>query len=1214
MNNWIKTFGMNNLSSSIMNLNCRNSLKITLKINYLLIFLVLLIQLSCYSKRTPDVEAKTDNSKQKIQKKDIIKKIPPKIIPLATCPQPKVIYVPKLIGGLYTHRSEKIDLKPPQIINSTSNSPEAQGVGFFTTFTTDNGLALDRIVSAICDKSGNLWFGTYGGGVSRYDGKNFTNFTTAYGLANNTVWNITEDKNGKFWFGTENGLSLYDGKSFFSFSTDQGLSNKGIMSIIEDKRGNLWIGTFGDGIFSYDGRSFSNLTSKNGLVNDFVLSIIEDNNGNIWIGTKGGVSRYDGKKFFNITTDQGLPNNNVSSITTDKNGIFWFGTDAGLSKYDGKVFVSFNKKHGLVNNIVLCMTEDKSGNLWIGTENGVSRFDGSGFTNFTIAQGLANNNVYTITEDITGNLWFGTKGGGVSRYDGVSFTNFTTAQGLANNIIMSISEDRFGNLWFCTNGGGATCYDGKSFKNFTIHQGLCNNTVWSVTEDNINNLWFGTNNGLSCFNGTSFTNYSTDQGLINNTIYCSFKDKLGNMWFGTENGVSRFDGKSFTNYSTEQGLANNIVWSIAQDSFGNLWFGTEGSGVSCYDGNAFTNYTTKEGLANDIVKCITQDSQGNLWFGTEGGISVITSENLARQFVVTSGNRSIFKNVTTKEGLPNNSVTQIMQNKKGVIYVGTNLGICEVTLSAGGNWIIGSVYNSSTGYPIKDINSGYKTLYEDSKNIIWAGSGSDKTALVRFDVKAISHNQKPLNVTIQNIKVNNENISWYNLRYGKSATKNDSLAIINEEYLNFGRELSDLEEITMHRKFSDISFTGISKYYPLPENLILPHVHNNIVFEFNALVTSRHSLVRYSYMLEGYDEEWSPITDKTSATYGNIFEGTYTFKLKAISPDGVWSEPIMYQFKVSPPWYRTLLMYLIYFVVILILLFLFYRWRLSKFKRENQALEEKVCLRTVQLQQAKERIEEIYKEVTDSINYAKRLQTSSLPKKILLGNYFTDLFILFKPKDVVSGDFYWFAKVEDQMVIAVADCTGHGVPGAFMSILGMSLLKEIVVKEYMTQPDIILKRLRKEIITALGQTGATGEQRDGMDISLCSINLKTLEMQWSGALIPCLIKKNGSFIELEPDRMPIAIFEKMDKFTLHCIQLQKNDIIYLAGDGYHDQFGGPNNKKFMSKRFKEVLLGGSDKTMNEQLEILNTKLHDWQFTDGKSYEQTDDITVLGLKI
>jgi serine phosphatase RsbU (regulator of sigma subunit) len=321
-------------------------------------------------------------------------------------------------------------------------------------------------------------------------------------------------------------------------------------------------------------------------------------------------------------------------------------------------------------------------------------------------------------------------------------------------------------------------------------------------------------------------------------------------------------------------------------------------------------------------------------------------------------------------------------------------------------------------------------------------------------------------------------------------------------------------------------------------------------------------------------------------------------------------------------------MYIIYLTLSLSALYSVYRWRVARLRNENIILEEKVRLRTSELQQAnheieaqrdlvtkqKEHIEEIHKEVTDSIHYAKRLQTSAIPGLKELREQFADMFILFKPKDVVSGDFYWYAKCGNNIVFTVADCTGHGVPGAFMSILGISLLKEIVIKGGLTRPDMILNLLRDEIIKALGQTGAPGEQKDGMDISICSVNKETLQLQWAGANLPCLIVRDGIMTELKGDKMPIAIYEKMERFTLQEFRLQGNDIIYLSGDGYHDQFGGPQNKKFMSKRFKELLVSISGRSMEEQKEILNETIEDWETGYETRYEQTDDITVMGLKV
>ena len=266
----------------------------------------------------------------------------------------------------------------------------------------------------------------------------------------------------------------------------------------------------------------------------------------------------------------------------------------------------------------------------------------------------------------------------------------------------------------------------------------------------------------------------------------------------------------------------------------------------------------------------------------------------------------------------------------------------------------------------------------------------------------------------------------------------------------------------------------------------------------------------------------------------------------------------------------------------------------------------------------KNQIENILHEVHQSINYAQRIQIAVLPENSLLENCFSEYFILYKPKDKVSGDFYWWAEVDNQIIITVADCTGHGVPGAFMTMLGTSFLREIVQKEFITDSAVILKKLRKEIIKALKQKGVEGEQKDGMDMALVSINKKSKLMHYAGAHNSLLITRNPdnlkyeteNIIEIKADKMPVAIYDLMDNFTNHEIQLHNGDMIYMFSDGYVDQFGGPNRKKFLSKNFRQLIHEIKYKSMTEQEKILNETIENWK----GEYEQIDDITVLGLKI
>ena len=268
------------------------------------------------------------------------------------------------------------------------------------------------------------------------------------------------------------------------------------------------------------------------------------------------------------------------------------------------------------------------------------------------------------------------------------------------------------------------------------------------------------------------------------------------------------------------------------------------------------------------------------------------------------------------------------------------------------------------------------------------------------------------------------------------------------------------------------------------------------------------------------------------------------------------------------------------------------------------------------------------KEITDSIIYAERIQKAVLPSRQNFSDFLTDYFIYFNPKDVVSGDFYWISKINEYTIFAVADCTGHGVPGAFMSMLGGSFLNEIVRKSEITQANNILDALRTNVIEALNQKGTFDDQFDGMDISICVINNKTLELEYSGANNPIYIATtvekissnekikiiaedgNTKFLELKPDKMPIGHYVKMHKFSNIKIQLQKDDIIYLFSDGYADQFGGEKGKKFRYKRFKNILFENRNLDMPEQHNLLKSTLVDWQ----RDFDQIDDIAVMGVKI
>jgi tetratricopeptide (TPR) repeat protein len=254
-------------------------------------------------------------------------------------------------------------------------------------------------------------------------------------------------------------------------------------------------------------------------------------------------------------------------------------------------------------------------------------------------------------------------------------------------------------------------------------------------------------------------------------------------------------------------------------------------------------------------------------------------------------------------------------------------------------------------------------------------------------------------------------------------------------------------------------------------------------------------------------------------------------------------------------------------------------------------------------------VEEQKKDIIDSINYAKRIQLALLKEEEHVSQHLPEHFILFKPKDIVSGDFYWSLEKDDYFYVAAVDCTGHGVPGGFMSMLGIAFLNEITAGSEILTPAEILNRLRSKILKELRQTGAADESKDGMDISLLRINLKTKEMQWSGANNAMYIV-NGDLKEVLPDKQPIGHFPQMKPFTNHIIETEKGSLLYIFSDGYADQFGGPKGKKFKYKQMEDIMLANAGKNAAEQKKILNEAFESWK----GSLEQVDDVLIIGIRV
>jgi serine phosphatase RsbU (regulator of sigma subunit) len=415
----------------------------------------------------------------------------------------------------------------------------------------------------------------------------------------------------------------------------------------------------------------------------------------------------------------------------------------------------------------------------------------------------------------------------------------------------------------------------------------------------------------------------------------------------------------------------------------------------------------------------------------------------------------------------------------------------------------------------------------------------------------------------------------------------------------------------------------------------------------------KSSTTQYQYKLEGLRDAWSSWSNNPVISVPVLPSGKYTLHVRAKNIFGKISGEKSISFKVKPPWWSSIWFLGIVVVALAALVWLFIGVRTRKLKHDKRVLEQKVKERTAEIERQKdeiqiqnnelaERNEEIMqqkeeieaqrdeieaqknemeiqrdqiafqnKEITDSIQYAKRIQTAVLPSDQYLSELLPESFVFFRPRDIVSGDFYWMTHRSGKTIIAAADCTGHGVPGAFMSMLGVSFLNEIVNAEGVITPSEILFRLRDRIKTTLSRGGQEHETKDGMDIALCSLDPETKTVEYAGAFNSLYLIRNKEFTEYKADKMPISIFESRAlPYTNHSFRFQPDDVLYIFSDGYMDQFGGPNGRKLMSRQFKELLVSNHLQPMQKQKQLLETFIREWIGNNS----QVDDMLIIGMRI
>ncbi|HXC03498.1 MAG TPA: two-component regulator propeller domain-containing protein, partial [Bacteroidia bacterium] len=1014
----------------------------------------------------------------------------------------------------------------------------------FKYFGTKEGLIGSNVNSIFQDKRGYVWLGTQTG-ISRFDGKSFKNFTSKDGLIADDVTCINEDKQGNIWIGTTGGVSEYDGLKFTNFTKKQGLGDTYIHSIFIDDQNTIWFATDKGGAAKYNGKEFEKITSRNGLLSNTVFAITGDSKGNFWFATNDGISKYDGNKIINFSHVREVGTKSFYSILRDSKGNIWFGGTANeLVKYDGTNFEKVSLPEKLAKTDKLFgLLEDKNHFIWLTTDQeGVLKYDGKDFTQFEESNGLSSNQVYAIMGDYEGNIWIGTTNGGADLFNNESFSTYTDKQGLSSNKIGGIHMDRSNTLLIGTQGLGLNAL----YPNKTIHplEPLKNTNIISINQNSEGDIYAGVvNEGVYVLHKEE-NKYSVKEHLAKcgaNPIVEPVKvafDKKGNTWIGDfGSGLFRVDkNKDFRNYSLANGLPSNNIVTVFVDSKDNLWIGTSDVGVVYSTGDAFTPWSSKVGLTDKFVWSITEDDKGVLFFGTqEKGICCFDGKTS--------------HTISTADGLCSNFIEAMeWDNAEKCLWAGTEKGINKIKLNPDLSVASVRFYGENEGFKGGEVSS--IEISKTNPDLVWFGSNNGLSAYNRkFDFQ----NTTAPKLLLTDILLAYRTVDW--------------------------------------NKYSD----SVDVKSNLPRHLILPYTENHLTIHFKALTTDK---VMYSFMLEGQDPGWSPLSPSTEANFSNITPGkTYTFRVKAINSNGITNtEPVSFTFTIRAPWWQTWWFYTLAALVSAALLYVFIHYRTSKIAKEKLILEQTVSERTRELSESN-------KNIKDSIVYAKRIQNAILPSAKIVSAHLPQSFVLYKPKDIVAGDFYWLEAVDDLVLFAACDCTGHGVPGAMVSVVCNNALYRAVHELGLRDPGQILTQTAELVIDYFAKSEE--EINDGMDISFCCYQPSTRVLTWAGANNPLWLIRKGELTEIKGDKHPIAHSYIRHTFNMHRFELAPGDRIYIFSDGYADQFGGENKKKLTKKRFRELILSLQELPVVNQKAALDKYIVEFR----NEIEQTDDILV-----
>lgn len=1023
---------------------------------------------------------------------------------------------------------------------------------------------------------------------------------------------------------------------FSKYNVEDGLPQQYVYSLNQDNNGFIWIGT-GDGISKFDGVSFQNYTTKDGLAENFVSCSAQRHENVIWLGhNKGGISRIIDGNIVSIISDS-LVGSKITDIIVDQDNYVWASSQNGyiirisprleIKKFD----LYFDKKNintisGKINN-----------HLLIGTDEGLFVWKLDNKLRPTTAieiKTLHSKNIMCISKSQTLNngYWIGTAESGLYQLQHTDKSVFRSRHsngefGFENTAIQNIDEDEHHNLLVSTYSGLFKLFYNKNTKEFfkTLIYNSSNGIgdfINTTLTDREGNTWIGMyGEGLAMLKDEIFTFYNhsnNNNSIPNDTRAFLFKNKT--EWYGLSKGLLSLNETGEKKYyNASNGFLDVPVTSILSRGDNELFIATDGKGL--YRFNLTTKKFTKEFLAtsylcNHIYKIIAHVNE--LWIATEGGL---INKNLTT-------NKTIIYN--TLNGLKHNTIFDIKKRSDGSIIVASHSN--ELTVIRKGK---------TTHLMVADIDQlmDIVSITTDKKGDIWLatlGNGVFKQEKKHF-IQISSDDGLKSNYCYF-ITPDNLNGMWVGHRGGLSRInqKTKSVQVFDSKNgMNFDFNLratyTDKNEnvwfgtsknaIKFNPKkfFKNTTPPAVSMKSILisgektkqEEVISLPYKSYKIKLEFIGISFKQPEGVRYQYFLDGYDLEWSEPSLNNTATYPRIDDGEYTFYVKACNNDGFCSEETLaFKLIVDTPLWKKWWMILLVTIILITSIYMIIKIRERNQKEIQKRLESELEIRTKEVVKKSAEIEDKNKNITDSINYALKIQESILPSKELMREHFPESFVFYQPRDIVSGDFYWYEKIGNKFIVVCADCTGHGVPGAFMSMITSTLFKEIAYQYKITEPSQFLYKLDELLKNTLKQAKKT-KIHDGLDMSICVFDLDSNHLSFSGAYRPLIFMRDTDLELIKTTPFSIGGDDFMEKeFITYNKQLLPGDIVYLFSDGFPDQFGGIKGKKLYLKGFKKLITDSSHLKMNEQHQVFKQFLTEWK----GSQKQVDDILIMGIKI